>query len=164
MPQTMIFIIILFIIIMIFTSTGIKIVPEKTVFVIERYGVYNKTLQPGMYFIIPFMDRVVKVVYLSEKVYQTNEGTFRTFDDKSLSLRIKVSYQVTDPKLYHYGFNKDLYKLQEIAFDNIRNLILQNTTEDIKLELSSIEEKVDEKLTEVTETWGLNILQVHVIL
>lgn len=164
MPQTIIFVIILLFIIMFFISAGIKIVPAKSVFIIERYGAYNRTLQPGLYFIMPFVDRVVNVVDLSQREYRTNEGIFRTFDDISLSLKIKISYIVIDPKLYHYAFSKDLYNIQEIAFDNIRSLILKNTMKDIKLDLRDVEEKLTVIITETVRTWGLNILEVHIVL
>ena len=119
----------------IFIFNGVLVIPLNKVFVVEKLGA-------GIHYIIPFVNKVVDVVELSERVFETNEAMFRTYDDKTVTLTVKITYQVTDPKVYHYSFNKDLYKMQETAYDQIRYVILQNTLQDIKMDLLSLEQQL----------------------
>jgi len=146
------------------TSMGIKIVPLNKSFIIEKLGIYNKTLEAGIHFIIPFVDRGAKEVDLSEKNYQTNEGAFQTFDDQLLTLKVKVTYQVIDPKLYNYGFDGDFYKVQEIGFDELRYIILKNTVQDVKLDLLNLENQMISQMSEKGRLWGIGILKVQIML
>jgi regulator of protease activity HflC (stomatin/prohibitin superfamily) len=154
----------LLLVIIIMTAVGIKIVPMNKVFIVEKLGVYDKTLVPGIHFIVPFVYRVAKEVEVLDRVYETNKGTFRTYDDQSLTLILKVTYQVVDPKLYHYGFNKDLYKVQEIGFDKLRHLIIKNTVQDVKLDLLNLESQMKSQLTEIGRSWGMEIKKAQIII
>ena len=46
---------------------GIKIVPQSTEYVVERFGKYTKTLSAGLHFIVPFLDRVAHRVDILER-------------------------------------------------------------------------------------------------
>ncbi|QVK17986.1 hypothetical protein KHQ81_14340 [Mycoplasmatota bacterium] len=87
--------VIIFLIIFIFliSMIGMKIVPQDYVYVVERLGVYDKLLEPGLYFIFPFIDRIAhKVSMLEHKICVKHK-------DKEVLLK----YNITDVKLYIYG-------------------------------------------------------------
>ncbi|MGL4668140.1 MAG: SPFH domain-containing protein, partial [Saezia sp.] len=58
MTPTLIFVLVLFIVVAIFISQTIRIVPQQNAWVVERLGKYDRTLTPGLKFVIPFIDRV----------------------------------------------------------------------------------------------------------
>ncbi|KXF82445.1 SPFH domain-containing protein [Enterovibrio coralii] len=53
--------IILAILVVVFLRGAVKFVPQNTAFVIERFGKYNKTMEAGLNFLVPFIDRVAYV-------------------------------------------------------------------------------------------------------
>lgn len=163
MPGTIIMLVILVPIMGLFIFMSTKVVQEGKAIVVERLGVYNKTLYAGVFIVVPFVDRVIKEVNVSVRDYRTNDETFKTFDDQSLTLRVKIVFQVTDPKLYHYGFDKDMYKVQEVAFDSTRNLILKNTLENVKLELNSLNTELQTIIEEQAQAWGISIKKVQIV-
>jgi regulator of protease activity HflC (stomatin/prohibitin superfamily) len=57
---------ILIVVVLLFLIANIKIVPQATVFVIERLGAYYKTWETGLHFKLPFFDRIAKKVSLRQ--------------------------------------------------------------------------------------------------
>ncbi|TNF09263.1 MAG: hypothetical protein EP317_01240 [Bacillota bacterium] len=89
-------------------SVNIKIVPKGKVLIIERLGRYSKTLdQPGIYFIVPLIDRVYQTVSLEEEKHHFK------FTDKESIVHITYSYKVSDVKLFVYGEFDTLRKIDE---------------------------------------------------
>jgi regulator of protease activity HflC (stomatin/prohibitin superfamily) len=89
-------------------SMNLKLVPKNKVLVIERLGRYLKTLdQPGIYFIIPLIDRVYQSVSLDEEIHHFK------INDKDEIIHITYTYKVFDVKLFVYGEFDTLRKIDE---------------------------------------------------
>ena len=92
----------LFLILMVMVVLNIKIVPQATVFVVERMGAYQATWETGVHFTIPFVDRVAKKVSLKEQVVDFNPQPVITKDNVTMQIDTVVFYQITDAKLFAY--------------------------------------------------------------
>ncbi|MEG1568870.1 MAG: SPFH domain-containing protein, partial [Oscillospiraceae bacterium] len=94
---------ILFVFILMLVITNIRVVPQASVYVIERLGVYFDTWNPGMHFLLPFLDRVSKRVSVKEQVVDFKPQPVITRDNVTMQIDTVVFFQVTDAKLFTYG-------------------------------------------------------------
>ena len=69
-----------------FCWLAIKIVPQQQAWIIERVGKYNRTLEPGLSFIIPFIDKVAYKHSLKEKAVDVLQQSAITKDNVNLSV------------------------------------------------------------------------------
>ena len=82
---------------------GIKIIPQSRAKVVERLGSYHGTLQTGLHYVIPFIDKVACDVTLKEIVKDFAPQPVITKDNVTMQIDTVVYFQITDPKLFTYG-------------------------------------------------------------
>ena len=85
-------IVVVLIIVLALVIAGIKIVPQASVYVVERLGAYHKTWQTGIHFKWPFIDRVAKVVSMKEQVVD--------FDPQPVITKDNVTMQIDNQNYY----------------------------------------------------------------
>jgi regulator of protease activity HflC (stomatin/prohibitin superfamily) len=75
----------------------VRIVPQARARNVERFGRYRKTLEPGMNFIVPLVDRVKPLIDLREQVVSFKGQPVITEDNLVVSIDTVLFFQVTDP-------------------------------------------------------------------
>ena len=83
---------IILIIILVLIVCGIKIIPQSRAKVVERLGSYHATLQTGVHYVIPFIDRVASDVTLKEIVKDFAPQPVITKDNVTMQIDTAVSY------------------------------------------------------------------------
>jgi regulator of protease activity HflC (stomatin/prohibitin superfamily) len=83
MPTVAIILLGIAIVIALIIINSIKIVPQKSAFLVERLGKYNGTLKAGFHFIIPFVDKVAYRHTLKDQAIY--------FDSQSCITRVNIS-------------------------------------------------------------------------
>ena len=91
---------IIIIIIVVIVAAGIKIIPQSKAYVVERLGAYDRTMQTGLHYRVPIIDRVANVVSLKETVKDFAPQPVITKDNVTMQIDTVVYYQITDSKLY----------------------------------------------------------------
>ena len=77
-------------------NTIIRFVPQQTAWIVERMGKYNRILQPGIAFLIPFLDRIAYVKSLKETAIEIPSQSAITADNVTLELDGVLYTRVTD--------------------------------------------------------------------
>lgn len=72
-------------------------VPQQTAMLLERFGQYNRTLEPGFNFKIPFIDYIAYHHSLKEQVLDIDSQTAITRDNVKIKIDGVLYYKVTDP-------------------------------------------------------------------
>ena len=113
----------LFIVAIIVVIKAIRVVPQQHAIVIERLGRFFAVLQPGLNFVIPFVDRVAYRHDLREIPFDVPSQICITKDNTQLQVDGILYFQVTDPKLASYGSSNFMLAITQLAQTTLRSVI-----------------------------------------
>ena len=152
----------LILVVVLIVVTNIVIVPQSTVFVIERLGVYSSTWEAGLHVKIPFIERVAKKVSLKEQVGDFPPQPVITRDNVTIQIDTVVFFQVMDAKLYTYGVNQPIAALESLCATTLRNIIGEMELDHTLSSRDVINSKITAILDEATDKWGIKVNRVEV--
>ena len=111
--------VIIAVVLMIFIKS-VKVVKQTDKYVIQRLGGYHATWGVGIHFLIPFFDKIERVVNLKEQVKDFDPQPVITKDNVTMQIDTVVFFQVTDPKLYCYGVENPISALENLSATTLR--------------------------------------------
>ena len=141
---------------------GIKIVPQGTEYIIERFGRYKKTLHPGLSFIIPFIERVSNKVSMKETVLNVRSQEIISKDNASVEVDGVAFFQIIDSKKVTYVVNNLNWALENIVMTNIRTVLGSKDLDEMLSEREDMNKKLLEVLDEATDPWGVKVIRVEI--
>ena len=153
---------VILIIIVVIAASGIKIVPQSKAYVVERLGAYNRTMQTGLRYIIPFIERRANNVSLKEIVKDFAPQPVITKDNVTMQIDTVVYYQITDPKLYTYGVENPINAIENLTATTLRNIIGELELDETLTSRDVINTKMRSILDEATDPWGVKVNRVEV--
>lgn len=142
--------------------SSIKIVPQRSAYIVERLGKYQGTLLAGFHVIIPFVDRVAYKMSLKEQAIDVASQTCITKDNISVEVDGILYLQVMDPQKSSYGIDNYIFASIQIAQTTMRSVIgkleLDKTFEERDLINTTIIEAVDK----ASDPWGVKVTRYEV--
>ena len=149
------------IIIIALIAACVRIVPQQTVYIIERLGKYQESWEAGVHFLIPGIDNVVKKISLKEQVLDFPPQPVITKDNVTMRIDSVVFAKVFDPKLYTYGVEDPVFGLQNLSATTLRNIIGDMELDQTLTSRDEINGKLQTILDEATDAWGLKVTRVE---
>lgn len=153
---------IILIILLLIVVFGVKIIPQSRAKVIERLGSYHTTLQTGLHYVIPFIDRVASDLSLKEIVKDFAPQPVITKDNVTMQIDTVVYFQITDPKLYTYGVDNPVNAIENLTATTLRNIIGELELDQTLTSRDIINTKMRSILDEATDPWGIKVNRVEV--
>ena len=114
-------IIVLLFIVVVFAS--VKVVPQASEYIVERFCRYHKTLNPGLNLVVPLMDRVRSRVSMKETVLNVRQQEVISRDNASVQVDGVAFFQVLDAKKVTYVINDLAFALENLIMTNIRTVM-----------------------------------------
>ena len=155
--------ILVFIMGIIMVFKGVKLVPQTQVFLIERFGKYRHTLNAGLNWIIPFLDRVSNKVDILERQLPQQSISVITKDNVEIVLITIVFLRVIDA-------SKAIYRIQDMssAVDNAATSLARSmggelVLDDIQTSRQIINDRIKENLSKAAEIWGVEITRTEIV-
>ncbi len=156
--EIIVFIIIVALIIFI---SGIKIVPQAQVYVVERLGTFKADLQTGPHYLIPFFDKVARKVSIKEQVVDFKPQPVITKDNVTMQIDTVVFFTVTDAKLFTYGIERPLSAIENLTATTLRNIIGDLELDATLTSRDVINAKITTILDQATDAWGIKVNRVE---
>ena len=155
-------ILVIIIIIVVIAALGIKIIPQSKAYVVERLGAYDRTMQTGLHYKVPIIDRVANAISLKETVKDFAPQPVITKDNVTMQIDTVVYYQITDPKLYTYGVDNPISAIENLTATTLRNIIGELELDETLTSRDIINSKMRSILDEATDPWGIKVNRVEV--
>jgi regulator of protease activity HflC (stomatin/prohibitin superfamily) len=140
---------------------SIRIVQPYQKGVIERLGRYQRTVQPGLTLIIPFVDSIQKVD-MREQVVDVPPQEVITKDNVVVTVDAIVYYEATDPIKLVYNVADFYNAATKLAQTNLRNVIGELELDSALTSRDHINTKLREVLDEATDKWGVRVVRVEI--
>lgn len=139
---------------------GLKIVRPYQRGAVERLGKYQRLVQPGLNFIVPFFERLIKVD-MREQVVDVPPQEVITKDNATVTVDAIVYYEVTDPVKVLYNVANFRLATIKLAQTNLRNVIGDLTLDESLTSRERINAKLRDVLDEATDKWGAKVTRVE---
>ena len=150
------------IIVIISVLRSVRIIPQARARNVERFGRYRKTLEPGMNFIIPGIDRVKKEIDLREQVVSFTGAPVITEDNLSVLINTVLFFQVTDPRAADYEIVNYIQAIEQITATMLRSVIGSMDLEKTLTSRDHINNMLRGVLDDASGKWGIRVTRVEI--
>jgi regulator of protease activity HflC (stomatin/prohibitin superfamily) len=140
----------------------VRIVPQARARNVERFGRYRRTLQAGMNFIIPMVDRVKPLIDLREQVVAFKGAPVITQDNLVVLIDTVLFFQVTDPRAADYEIVNYIQAIEQITATMLRSVIGNMDLEETLTSRDKINTMLRGVLDEASGKWGLRVTRVEI--
>jgi regulator of protease activity HflC (stomatin/prohibitin superfamily) len=141
---------------------GVRVVPQQSAFVIERFGRFHRVLEPGLNWIWPFFDRVAYRHSLKEVPLDVPEQICITRDNTQLGVDGILYFQVTDPRLASYGSSNYIAAISQLAQTTLRSEIGKMELDKTFESREEINKQIVAALDEAGRNWGIKVLRYEI--
>ncbi len=139
----------------------VRIIPQARAGIVERFGRYTRTLEPGLRITVPFIDRLLPLQDLREQVVSFPPNSVITEDNVSVSIDTVLYFQITDPKATTYEVANPLQAVEQLTATTLRNVVGGMTLEQALTSRDEINGQLRTVLDEATGKWGIRVGRVE---
>jgi regulator of protease activity HflC (stomatin/prohibitin superfamily) len=157
----LIVVLVLAFVVLVVLARTIRIVPQARAGIIERLGRYNRTLNPGLAIVVPFIDRLRPLIDLREQVVSFAPQPVITEDNLVVSIDTVIYYQVTDAKAATYEIANFIQAIEQLTVTTLRNVIGGLALEKTLTSRDEVNQQLRGVLDEATGKWGIRVNRVE---
>ncbi len=152
----------LFVVVLIVIVQAIRVVPQQRAWVVERWGKFHAVLEPGLNFVVPFIDRIAYRHDLREIPLDVPPQVCITKDNTQLQVDGIIYFQVTDPRLASYGSSNYVLAITQLAQTTLRSVIGRMELDRTFEERDQINASVVSALDAAAPNWGVKVLRYEI--
>ena len=149
----------LLILVLVGLKSSVKFVPQNRAYLIERFGKYTRTLEAGLNFIIPFIDRVAANRSLKEQAGDVPEQSVITKDNITLLVDGVLYFRVVDPFKATYGVEDYAFAVTQLAQTTMRSELGRIELDKTFEERDALNASIVESLNQAATPWGVQVLR-----
>lgn len=141
-------------------SLGIKKVNQYEKGIVERWNAYEKTVDPGLRYIIPFAQRIFRV-NMREQVIDVPPQEIITEDNVVVTIDAVIYYQVVDARRALYEVEDFELAIVKLAQTTLRNIVGEMSLDICLTSREKINLELRKVLDEATDKWGTKVNRIE---
>lgn len=153
---------VILLLILIVVISSIKVVNTGHLYVVERFGQFHRVLEPGLHFIVPFVDFVRRKVSTKQQILDVEPQSVITKDNVKILVDNVIFYEVLNARDAVYNIESFQSGIVYSATTNMRNILGNMSLDEILSGRDSINQDLLSIIDEVTDAYGIKILSVEI--
>ena len=141
---------------------SVKIVSTGNAYIVEKMGVYSRTLEPGIHFLIPFIENVVSKVSLKRQVMDAEPQSVITKDNVSVMIDTITYYSILDAKASKYNIENYKQAIYYTALTSMRAIIGEMTLDELLSSRDSINKRILAIVDAETDSYGIKVISCEI--
>lgn len=155
-------IVILALVVLVTLVKSVTVIHQAEKGLVERFGRYKETLDPGLRFLIPYMDSLRARIDMREIVIDIEPQPVITRDNVTVTVDAVIYYYVTEAKAVKYEVANFYSAISKLAQTNLRNVIGDMSLDETLTSRERINAVLRNTLDEATDKWGVKVTRVEV--
>jgi regulator of protease activity HflC (stomatin/prohibitin superfamily) len=140
---------------------AVRIVPQASAGIVERFGRYHRTLHAGLNVVVPFIDRLRPLIDLRETVVSFPPQPVITKDNLVVGIDTVIYFQVTDARAATYEVQNFITAVEQLTVTTLRNVVGGMDLETTLTSRDQINHELRRELDEATGKWGIRVGRVE---
>ncbi len=162
MTAVTVVVIALFIFAAITIAKGVRVVEQGMEWVVERLGKYQKTLEPGLHIIIPYIDRVAYKVVTKDIILDIEQQEVITRDNAVILTNALAFIKVTDTVKAVYGVTDFSEAIRQLVQTTLRSIVGEMELDSALSSRDQIKARLKESIADEAIDWGLTVKSVEI--
>lgn len=139
-----------------------KVVPQRSVYIIERLGKFSRSLDAGFHILIPFIDKVAYKQNLKEQALDVASQICITKDNIAVEVDGVLYLQVIDPQKASYGIDNYKFAVIQISQTTMRSVIGKMELDKTFEERETVNATIVDAVDRASGPWGIKVSRYEV--
>ena len=141
----------------------IRIVPQSQIYVVERFGKYTRSLNPGLSIIIPYIDKVAHKVSILERQLPEFQISVITKDNVEVKLETTVFFRIIDPGRTVYRIKDVNEAVNTTASSIVRSAAGKLELDELQSSRESMNSEIANNLQQAADVWGIDVTRTEIV-
>lgn len=143
-------------------AQGVRQVPQGFKWVVQRLGKYHSSLNPGLNFIIPYIDSIAYKVTTKDIVLDIPSQEVITKDNAVLVTNAVAYINIVSPEKAVYGVENYVIAIQTLVQTSLRSIIGEMSLDDALSSRDHIKAKLKAAISDDISDWGITLKTVEI--
>lgn len=162
MSGSFIVVLVLLVFVAVTIAKGVRLVPQGNKWIIQRLGKYHGTLNPGLNFVIPYVDEVAYKVTTKDIVLDIPSQEVITRDNAVLIMNAVAYINLVTPEKAVYGIENYTWAIQNLVQTSLRSIVGEMDLDDALSSRDHIKAKLKAAISDDISDWGIMLKTVEI--